>query len=482
MGSRGIVVVLLLMALILGGCVRPTATATGSDRVQPLLLEKAVESPEAPISLIVQTAPGAVDRLAAAVRAWGGVVTERWEVIHAFAAELRAGRAPALARLPGVRYISWDAPVAKQNVGDDKVNPAAVQTAFPFAIGADQVWNQGYHGENVTVAVVDSGIDDNGTPGDLSGRITTGVVISPRAIGKTDAYGHGTYVAGILAGDGAMSNQAYVGIAPRALVASVKVSDEQGVATTKDLITGLVWIYYNQRQIKVVNISMQSTIQLSYLVDPLDAAVEQLWHAGIVVVVSAGNNGGQVCSVCYSPANDPYVITVGAVDDQGTQVQSDDALAAWSSWGTTQDGFGKPDIFAPGSHIWSELSSANGSNPLLAQQWPANVSANRYYFRMGGTSAAAPVVSGAVALLLQVHPTWTPNQVKWVLVNTARPFVGQPAGFGGEVRIDQAVAYSGTPGSANAGLTPAAVSTLLGGTSSSTVQWSNVQWSNSGDY
>lgn len=477
------VTLVLVAALALGGCTRAERRAAGPERVQPLLLTRAAESPDETVPLIVQTRSVSLDPVAAAVQARGGRVTERWDFISALAAELPARAIAGLAGLPGIKYISWDAPVSRQGGNTGTVNSDSVQTAYPFAIGADRVWAMGNYGSGVTVAILDSGLaPQDGASQDFGYRFAT-ANIHPRALLGNDPYGHGTYVAGIIAGDGKLSNQAYVGIAPRSFIFSVRVSDDQGQASTSDLVRGLAWVHlnYKLKGIKVVNISMQSSVQMSYLVDPVDAAVEQLWNAGLVVVVSAGNNGGQACSVCYSPANDPFVITVGAVADQGTPGQGDDALAGWSSRGTTQDGFAKPDLFAPGSHIWSTLSAAKPT-PVLAQMYPANVSANGYYIMLGGTSAAAPMVSGAVALLFAAHPTWTPDQVKWVLTNTTAPIVGQPAGLNGELRIDSAINYAGTPPSANAGLAPSGASTDPNSPSNSTVQWSTVQWSTSGDY
>lgn len=491
MRIRVMLALALVAVLALTGCVK---AAPAADRVQPLLLEKARQSPGELVTAIVQGRDGALEPLAAAVQARGGQVTKRWEFINALAAQLPARAVPGLAQTPGIKYISWDAPVHGQWTGalnttgggtaaSYSVNTANVKTFFPFAVYADKVWSTGNYGAGTTVAFLDSGLTPNGSgSGDFGSRSTSNVV-NVKVTGSQDNYGHGTWVAGIIGGDGTVSGQGYVGIAPQARLVSVKVSDDTGVATTGDLIDGLNWIYSNAAKysIRVINISMQSSVQMSYLDDPLDAAVEQVWGAGIVVVVSAGNNGGQNCSVCYAPANDPYVITVGAVDDMGTVNQRDDVLTTWSSFGVTQDGFKKPDIFAPGARIVGALSSYNQNRPTLAQTYPGNVVAPGYYIKLGGTSAAAPIVAGAVALMLTAHPEWTPNQVKWLLSQTSSTFKDRPTGYGGELRVDSAVGYSQVPSSANAGLT-SSTATASSSTLDSTAQWSTAQWSTSGDY
>ena len=492
MRIRVMLALALVAVLALTGCVK---AAPAADWVQPLLLEKVRQSPGELVTAIVQGRDGALEPLAAAVQARGGQVTKRWEFINALAAQLPARAVPGLAQTPGIKYISWDAPVHGQwtgawnNTGGGgttppySVNTANVKTFFPFAVYADKVWSTGNYGAGTTVAVLDSGLTPNGSgSGDFGSRSTSNVV-NVKVTGSQDNYGHGTWVAGIIGGDGTVSGQGYVGVAPQARLVSVKVSDDTGVATIGDLIDGLNWIYSNAARysIRVINISMQSSVQMSYLDDPLDAAVEQVWGAGIVVVVSAGNNGGRPCSVCYAPANDPYVITVGAVDDMGTVDQQDDTLTTWSSFGVTQDGFRKPDLFAPGAHIVGALSGYNQSRPTLALLYPGNIMPTGYYIKMGGTSAAAPIAAGAVALMLTANPTWTPDQVKWVLTQTAGTFNSQPSGYGGVLRADAAVAYSMAPSAANGGLVPSSGTRSLG-SSGSTAQWSTAQWSTSGDF
>jgi serine protease AprX len=221
-----------------------------------------------------------------------------------------------------------------------------------------------------------------------------------------------------------------------------------------------------------------------YATSLLDAAVEMVWHSGVVVVVAAGNGGADTAR--YAPANDPYVITVGATDDMGTPWLWDDSLAWFSGFGVTQDGFAKPDLVAPGRHIVGTLAS---SGSVLAQQYPNKIIGQRY-IQLSGTSAAAPVVSGAVALLTQMHPELTPDQVKWILTHSARPLLPAQRGSGsGELSLtgtrDLAARHVGQ---ANLGLIPNQLvglaylavngqpGAIWGSVSWDSVSWDSVSW------
>ena len=260
-----------------------------------------------------------------------------------------------------------------------------------------------------------------------------------------DRYGHGTHVQGIIGGNGSYSNGAYIGVAPKVNLVSLKVSDDTGAGTTSAVVDALQWALNNKStyNIRVVNLSLNSTVVESYHTNPIDAAAEILWFNGIVVVASAGNNGG-AAGALYAPANDPFVITVGATDDRGTNSISDDTIATFSAYGTTLDGVVKPDLVAPGTNIVS--AKADGNNIVLVNQHPSNV-VDGYYFKMSGTSMAAPMVSGAVALLLQDEPNLTPDQVKYRLKSTAATtsrWAGYSALKAGAGYLDVYAAVTGT--------------------------------------
>jgi serine protease AprX len=223
--------------------------------------------------------------------------------------------------------------------------------------------------------------------------------------------------------------------------------------------------------IRVVNLSLNSAVAESFNTSPLDAAVEILWFNGVVVVVSAGNKGS---SAIYPPANDPFVITVGAVNDKGTATLTDDAVASFSAFGNAENGVVKPDLVAPGTNIIARLVN---SNMGLAAAHPANKFGSQY-FKMSGTSMAAPMVSGAAALLLQDEPGLTPDQVKYRLMATAnKSWGGYNAKKAGAGYLDVYAAIKGTTsGSANTGQLPSQLLT----TGSQPITWGSVGWESVG--
>jgi len=325
-----------------------------------------------------------------------------------------------------VRWISFDAPVIRQGGPDEAIETANLLNAYIRVIGADSVWAEGYQGSGVTVAVVDSGIRSNYKGKKLSdlnysdsrrSRVLYSESFSTDSKNVQDEFGHGTHVAGIMGGNGELSDGAYIGVAPRVNLLSVKVSDAYGTGYESDVVAGLQWIYEHEEEynIRVVNISLNSSVAQSYHTSPLDAAVEILWFNGMVVVVSAGNNAVDHNGILYPPANDPFVITVGAIDDRGTIDTEDDVLAPFSAQGKTEDGFFKPDLVAPGTNIIS-LSAGRGAR-IVREHWDHRV--GKYYFRMSGSSVASAVTSGAVALLLQAQPQLNPDQVKYRLMHTS---------------------------------------------------------------
>jgi serine protease AprX len=349
---------------------------------------------------------------------------------------------------------------------------------YPVAVGADKVWDKPFNldGQGITVAVVDSGFSvkpdfevyDGG-----NSRIVASMDLVGTPPDTSDVYGHGTHVAGVLAGNGNLSNGARSGIAPGVDLVNVKVSDDYGMTYASDLVKGLQWVYDNRfaYNIRVVNISMNSTVAESYQTSPIDAAVEILWNSGIVVVVSAGNSGQ---GLVFPPANDPFVITVGAVDDLGTAAISDDTVAPFSVYGTTEDGFAKPDLVAPGRNILSLLASTDAR---VYTGHPAN-RVDTYMFRMSGTSMSAPMVSGAAALLLQSEPTLNPDQVKYRLMTTAnKQWDGYSAEMAGAGYLDiYAAVGTNTSATANTGLQ---ISQLLWNNGSPII-WDSVGWESVG--
>jgi serine protease AprX len=199
-----------------------------------------------------------------------------------------------------------------------------------------------------------------------------------------------------------------------------------------------------------------------------------LWFNGIVVVVSAGNNGSTANGILYPPANDPFVISVGAVDDKGTAAITDDEVASFSAYGVTNEGFAKPDLVAPGKNIVSLLASDDDNLVLNHTTFAVNSSTSTRYFRMSGTSMASAVVAGAAALLLQDEPNLTPDQVKYRLTATAnKTWSGYTALKAGAGYLDiYAAVNSATTQSANTNI-PASQLLWTGATP---VNWTSVNW------
>jgi serine protease AprX len=359
-----------------------------------------------------------------AVVANGGSVQA--SIANVAGAEVSAADVQSLAAASGVAYVMLDVPVLPTAAADTS---SVLGPPFPQLVGAPAAWSRGLVGKGVGIAVIDSGVaavpafaGRRLVPVDLPGRSATG-----------DAYGHGTFVAGIAAG----SDGDRRGIAPGATVYGVNVSRDSGVYTS-DVLAGLDWVLRNHKRLKirVVSLALSESVPSSYLANPLDTAVERLWHAGVVVVASAGNGGPG--SALFAPGNDPFAIAVGALDLDGTP-------AAFSTSGVTPDGFSKPDLFAPGRRIVSTLPAGSVLGGLAPAE---NIVAPGYAF-MSGTSMSAPQVAGAVADLLQQHPQWTPDQVKWVLARTAKPVGSARVGA---LDLARAVAFRGTPQSANLGI------------------------------
>jgi len=473
----------IVIALLLSLASQPLSAAvkapTSTASIQPVLLDMAARQPDQIISVIVQKAvdDGSIE---AAILHLGGRITKDLHIIHAVAAEMTARTVPQLESVPGIRWVSFDAPVV-DSVCDQCIDTTYLLNNYIKAVRADQIWNESPYiqGQGVGVAVVDSGLNPQQDFYTTSGvnRIVAAVYFNG-GYNQTvyDAYGHGNHVAGIIGSSGSRSGGKYIGVAPKVNLINVKVSDDAGMSTMSNVVLGLQWIndHRSQYNIRVVNLSLNSTVAQSYNTSPLDAAVEILWFNRIVVVVSAGNNGA---GAVYPPANDPFVITVGAVDDKGTAILSDDVMTSFSAYGTTTDGFAKPDLVAPGKNLVSQMGN---SNSVLSQAHPANIVDATYgYFRMSGTSMSAPVVSGAVALLLQDEPGLNPDQVKYRLKATTRKTGwGYDATKAGAGYLDiYAAVKATTTQTANTGTKASQL--LWTGTNPVTwgsVQWGSVQW------
>ena len=468
------IIPILVMGLFTGS----SATQITSPRIQPILAYMAAEDPAQIVDVIVQkTAESQGQEVETQVAALGGTVTSDLHIINAFAAEMSLQAVMQTARSHHVRWVSLDAPMVS-TACTKCVDISKLTNVYIRAIGADKVWNNSPYlqGKGIGVAVVDSGVNPNGdlyTSAGVNRQVADVRFNSDYNQSTSDGYGHGTHVASIVGGDGSESGGKYIGVAPLVKIINVKVSNDDGSAMIKDVVAGLQWVLENKDtyNIRVVNLSLNSSVAESYHTSPLDAAVEILWFNKIVIVASAGNRGD---GAIYPPANDPFVITVGAVDDKGTNSLSDDVMASFSAYGQTGDGIKKPDLVAPGANIVAHLVNRNMG---LANAHPSN-KVGTQYFRMSGTSMSAPMVSAAVALLLQDEPNLTPDQVKYRLMATAnKSWSGYNATKGGAGYLDIYAAVLGTTTqSANKGL----IASQLLTTGSASITWNSVGWNSVG--
>jgi serine protease AprX len=426
---------------------------------------------------VIVVARGDLNVLEADLRRTGLKHTERVPIAHGVAVQLTAALIDHFRADANVARLIYDAPV---RLTDTPFDPTALATAYPAVVDALPVWSNPLApltGQGIGIAVIDSGIAPHP---DLGNRLIVSQNFNPNVNGNDDAYGHGTAVAGIIAGDGTAGLGQYVGVAPQANLISLRVNDGTGGAPTSAIMNAILWAVINRNtyNIRVINVSLQASVQESYQTNPIDAAVEYAWLKGLLVVVAGGNSGPN--SALYAPANDPYVITVGATDDQGTVASTDDTLAGFSSYGVTQDGFTKPDFVAPGKRIITTLAP----NSNFALNYPSFLVGSQY-IKLSGTSVAAPIVSGVAALYIESNPTVRPGQLKGVLLATANRlgFAGSGAGY---PDAQHAIAYVGLVGNADHGLDPndylkvlymAAHSlTVLPVVSWDSVSWDSVSW------
>jgi len=367
---------------------------------------------------VIVTATGLVNAVAA-VLSVGGTVLTQYHLINGVEAVIPAALEPVLAAIPGI-IVTPDVSVSVQGT-PASTGPHAPSDAFLQQTGATRLASAGDTGQGVTVAVLDTGIDN--LP-DFSGRLIGGVDLTGGRNPFQDSYGHGTFVAGLIAGNGSSSGGQYAGEAPGASLVSIKVAGADGTTDLAGLITGLQWAVDHRSGygIRVLNLSLGFQAAMSTVINPLDQAVEAVWGAGIAVVASAGN-AGPFNGTILSPGDDPLVITVGALDDMAASSLAGDEMCDFSSAGpTSPDGWVKPDLVTSGRSVVS--LAAPGSTIYDGHPSARVGSAN---FVGSGTSFSSAIASGAAALVLADHPGLTPNQLKARLLGTTSPGpVGNP--------------------------------------------------------
>jgi len=393
--------------------------------------------------------------LAAAVAGLGGRVVAVQRSLGTAVVELPAGAADRLATRPGVRTVAPDRSVRATSLGFSPATQTGSMTTVTRVTGANALWRAGWTGAGVDVALIDSGVSPVPALSDAT-KIVVGPDLSFESqdpdLRHLDSYGHGTHMAGIIGGretakaggttySGDSTN--FYGMAPDSRIVSLKLADRNGAVDVSQVIAAIDWVVQHRSaaglNIRVLNLSYGTESPQSWTVDPLSWAAEVAWRDGIVVVTSAGNDGLSGAGLA-NPAYNPWLIAVGAVDTKGTDGVDDDVVPAFSARSGGSTGDRLLDVVAPGVGIVS--AAVSGSH--ISDANPGARIGNGF-IRGSGTSQAAAVVSGGVALLLQHRPTLTPNQVKALLRTSANPIPGQPATAQGSGVLSLLGAMNATP-------------------------------------
>jgi serine protease AprX len=440
---------MMAAVLVLGIPLAASAGGNGStpDSSQPTymspgMLQQANKHPDKFIHVIV-TANGNLPKSQILANTLG-TVDRKLGLVDGISLVLKANRLAQLAKIPGLT-ITPDAPAHPTG---------SVYTSNQLWVpntGVDKLWNAPVSPNSAktqsdlvapTIAVVDSGVDASKVA-DFGGRVIQQVNMTTLPNNSPgDGRGHGTFVAGIAAGQA----PGYAGASPKSNIVSLDVMDDTGTARTSDVIAAAQWILANKDKynIKVANFSLHASNSSSFTHDPLDKAVEKLWFGGVTVVAAAGNYGlpNGPSGVLYAPGNDPFVVTVGAADMDGNPNPKNDTAPSWSAYGYTNDGFEKPEVSADGRYMVGPIPMTS----TLASQKASNM-VSPGYIQLSGTSFAAPIVSGIAAQILARNPSWSPDQVKGALMATARPTPSAvPGSLGlGEVNAVRSVTAASVP-------------------------------------
>ncbi len=427
----------------------------GRARLAPDLVKKVKESNRDDRVTVVATlgSDTTPEKLTADIEALGGQVKMHLRHVRQAVLEMPAGNVVLLQGVAGLDYLTPDRPVQAlashlgTTTGASQVYPSEYGTTIESLVSGFY----GYDGRGVSVAVIDSGVDaDHFDLRDGGTRRTIANIRFVTSGSGFDPYGHGTFIAGLVAGSGYSSKQVgldFTGVAPKANIVSLRVLDEYGRGQLSHVIAAVDWTIANGPtfKIRVLNLSLAAPPIDSYRDDPLCQAIERASRAGLVVVAAAGNfgigpDGTKVYGAITSPGNSPAAITVGATDTRGTDPRSDDTVARYSSRGATRsrsidpvtgaivyDNLAKPDLVAPGTRLIS-LERADSTIIKTVPQLHVSMTGDgnnksRYMF-MSGTSMSTGVVSGTVALMLQANPSLTPNLVKAILMYSAQRMNG----------------------------------------------------------
>ena len=384
---------------------------------------------QAPYSVLLQS--DNLDTLSEKVVAVGGKVTHQLPVINGIGAELSQAAIDQLQRSPEVERLIIDQGLNKPSQDALPTQPVAqwfertsdrpsINPQLADLTGASALHQLGRTGKAVGIAILDTGlwVDPDGQRS--LNQIQYNAITD--CIGDTiDLDGHGTHLASLIKG----VDQQFTGIAPDATLIDIKAFDRLGEANFLDVIRGIQWVIQHRHEfnIRVLNVSISASPELAYWLDPVNQALTAAWHAGITVVVAAGNGGPEYGSVT-SPGNNPWLLTIGAIDTGALASRTDDRVAPFSAGGPTSSRHIKPDLVVPGTFLAGVLpptSTRSTSDLTMDEQglWVAS-----------GTSQAAAVTSGLIALLIEHDPSLTNHDIKCLLTSSADQGLlnnGQPA-------------------------------------------------------
>ena len=438
---RTLAAFLMTLALLLP--VAPTSRAAGHDYDGPL------------VEVIVRSVAGALGA-SQAVDSVGGKTLVDLPIIDGVSAKIPAEALQHLRGVPGITQVEENAPI-----GFHGAPSSSTSHRIQKVVNSDKLWETGVNGSGVTVALLDTGV--YAAHPDLAGRVLHCEDLSHErgtVAECADTFGHGTFMAGLIAGNGASSDGKYQGAAPGANIVAVKAAGYDGSTDVSTILAGIQWTVAHKAiyGIDVLNLSLGTDSSQDYRLSPLNYAVEQAWKAGITVVVSAGNSGPDASTV-MKPGDDPYVITVGASNDEGSMTVNDDQVPVFSSKGPTRaNGLTKPDVVAPGVHTVSLRSPGSA----IDNKYGSTAAIGSGYFKGTGTSMSTATVSGVVAQILQANPSLTPDQVKHRLMSTSRKIANTDPNAAGAGVVDAyAASTSLSLAAANAGLIPSSGAGLL---------------------
>lgn len=398
-------------------------------------------------------------------------MTTALPIVSGVAARVPAGSIAALASTPGVAKVTPDSRISVASTSDG-TTISGTPSVYRQETGADTLASAGDTGQGAVVALIDTGV----TPvPDLAAHLLNGLENPADPYGPpvscinfagdgtcNDLYGHGTFMAGLIAGSGSQSGGLFTGEAPGASLLSVKIAGADGSSDVTKLLAAIQWVvsFKDQYHISVLNLSLGTDSTASASVDPLDLAVERAWESGIAVIVAAGNIGPDDGTI-MKPGDDPLVVTVGATDDRGTPATSDDRTPFFSSRGPTfTDQIPKPDVVAPGGHVISLQAPGSTISQIPTEPDLQSPNYGGAYRRGSGTSMSTAITSGAAALLYSAWSTqpgfdattW-PDRLKYALTTTAsKVSLNDPDAVGAGL-VNAAAAVNAPIGLANQGVT-----------------------------